>query len=74
VFDQPEQQGQVLPRYARMPPGVPSFIGLDPKRFGRSGRRYLSENLKVRVRRKTYWGQSPIIIFDYSGRIYSLFF
>ena len=74
MFDQPEQQGQVLPRYARMPPGVPSFIGLDPKRFGRSDRRYLSENLKVRVRRKTYWGQSPIIIFDYSGRIYSLFF
>ena len=74
MVDQPEQQGQVLPRYARMPPDVPSFIGLEPRKFGRSSRRYFSENPKVRARRKPYRGQSPLLIFDYSGRIYSLFF
>ena len=74
MVDQPEQQSQVLPRYVRMPPGVPSLIGLEPRKFGRNSRRYFSENPKVRARRKPYWGQSPILIFDYSGRIYSLFF
>ena len=62
MVDQPEQQGQVLPRYMRTPPGVPSLIGLEPRKFGRNSRRYFSENPKVRARRKPYWGQSPILI------------
>ena len=28
MVDQPGQQGQVLPRYAQMPPGVPSLINM----------------------------------------------
>ena len=28
MVDQPGQQGQVLPRYAQMPPGVPSLIDI----------------------------------------------
>ena len=34
IVDQPEQQGQVLPRYAQMPSGVPGFIGLEPRKLG----------------------------------------
>ena len=74
MVDQPEQQGQVLPLYARMPPSVPSFIGLEPKKFGRNSWWYFSENPKVKAQRKPYWGQSPILIFDYSGCIYVVFF
>ena len=35
MVDQPGQQGQVLPRYAQMQPGVPSLIYMDVgKRLG----------------------------------------